>query len=275
MGDLAADSAVTPLGDGRFSATLSKDWEIWGPMGGYVAAVALRAAGAVSPFARPASFACHYLGVAAFEAVDIEVAAMRAGRQAASHRVSITQGGRPILEAMVWSTPGGDGLEHDVAEIPDVPGPEQLASVEELAKGEPPRFPFWENFDARPLRWIEPWPPPEPLEPLWRNWLRYRSWEPGAEPWLEAARLLLLADLPSWPSAHLPHAWAEPPFVAPTLDLQVTFHRLAAHEPWLLLEGTSPVAADALIGFTSRLWTTTGQLVASGAGQTLCRRVPG
>ena len=58
--------------DGRFTARLSQEWEIWGPMGGYIASTALRAAGATSPFDRPASFFCHYLGVARFEAVDIE-----------------------------------------------------------------------------------------------------------------------------------------------------------------------------------------------------------
>ena len=57
------------LADGS-EATLSADWEIWGPCGGYVAALALRAAGAESPFARPASFFCHYLSVAAFAPVD-------------------------------------------------------------------------------------------------------------------------------------------------------------------------------------------------------------
>ena len=50
MGDLAADTAVTEVGEGRYTARLSRDWEIWGPMGGYVAATALRAAGAASPF---------------------------------------------------------------------------------------------------------------------------------------------------------------------------------------------------------------------------------
>ena len=47
MGDLAADTAVEPLGDGRYRASVSRDWEIWGPMGGYIASIALRAAGAV------------------------------------------------------------------------------------------------------------------------------------------------------------------------------------------------------------------------------------
>lgn len=275
VGDLAADTAVEPAGDGRYRAVLSDDWEIWGPMGGYVAAVALRAAGAASSFARPAAFSCHYLGVAAFDGVDIDVTPLRVARSAASHRVTITQGERPIMEALTWSVAEVDGLVHDVAVAPDVPGPGELRSAEELAEGQEPPFPFWLNFDTRPLDWVAEWPPAGPLEPRWRNWMRFAQWKAGAEPWLDAARLLLLADLPSWPSANRPHAWQQPPFIAPTLDLQVTFHRLVPDEPWLLVEGTSPVAADGLIGFTSRLWTTTGALVASGSGQTLCRRVGG
>ena len=54
-----------------------RDWEIWGPCGGYVAAIALRAAGAESPFARPASFFCHYLSVADFAPVDLVVTPLR------------------------------------------------------------------------------------------------------------------------------------------------------------------------------------------------------
>ena len=73
MGDLAVDTAVRARGEGRYEATLSADWEIWGPMGGYVAAVALRAAGASTPELRPAAFSCHYLGVAQFDTVDIKV----------------------------------------------------------------------------------------------------------------------------------------------------------------------------------------------------------
>ena len=67
-GDLATDTAVRAVDAdaGRYQADISSAWEIWGPMGGYVAGVALRAAGAASPFTRPASFSCHYLGVAAF-----------------------------------------------------------------------------------------------------------------------------------------------------------------------------------------------------------------
>ncbi len=62
-------------------------------MGGYIATFALRAAAAESAFDRPASFFCHYLGVAGFDdPIDIEVQKLRAGRTAESMRVSITQG---------------------------------------------------------------------------------------------------------------------------------------------------------------------------------------
>lgn len=275
MGDLAADTAVSPTEEaGRFTAQLSKDWEIWGPMGGYVAAVAVRAAGEVSRFDRPASFSCHYLGTAQFGEVDVEVRAARDGRQAASHRVSVTQGGRPILEALVWSVDDVEGLEHDESAPPEAADPDELPSATELARGEPPPFRFWENFDGRPLSWVDPWPPAGPLPPEWRQWLRLLAWPPDAGPWLDAARLVVLADLPSWPSATRPHAWRQPRFVAPTLDLQVTLHRLVPEEPWLLLEGISPVAADGLIGFTSRVWSREGRLLATGGGQTLCRPVP-
>ncbi|MDQ1434254.1 MAG: acyl-CoA thioesterase, partial [Actinomycetota bacterium] len=148
MGDLAIDTAVRALGDGLYEATMSKDWEIWGPMGGYVAACALRAAGASTPELRPAAFSCHYLSVAQFEPVDIRVSTRKRGRTAVAQRVEIAQGHRSILDAMVWSVGEVDGLEHDETIAPAVAGPEQLASVEDLLPDDAqPPFPFWNNLD--------------------------------------------------------------------------------------------------------------------------------
>lgn len=280
-GDLATDTAVRTVdaATGRYEADVSQAWEIWGPMGGYVAAIALRAAGAASPFARPASFSCHYLGVAAFAPVEIAVTALRAGRQAASHRVSITQGDRSIMEALVWSIAETEGLVHDESPPHGVASHHELPSIEDLVDpDEQPPFPFWLNFEARPIDFVRPWPPEGPLPALWREWLRFVSWERGAaeaDPWLAAARLVLLADLPSWPSGHRPHAWREPAMIAPTLDLQVSFLDLVPSEDWLLVEGTTPVADDGLMAFTSRIYSTSGRLVTTGGGQCLCRAVPG
>ena len=275
MGDLSVDTAVTRVGEGRYTAVLSKEWEIWGPMGGYVAAVALRAAGAESPFDRPASFFCHYLSVAAFEAVDVEVTVLRQARTACSHRVEVSQGGKPVLEATVWSVGEVDGLEHHWAEPPGVAQPEHLVPVERLVPEDaPPPFPFWNNLESRPLEFREDWPPPEPLPPTWRTWARFRPTATFADPWVDACRSVVLVDVQSWPSATGPHAWNMPPFIAPSLDLYVAFHQPVPDEEWLLADGHGPVAKAGLMGWTGRLWSTGGDLVASGAGQLLCRRLP-
>ena len=273
MGDLGLDTAVEALGEGRFRATASRDWEIWGPMGGYVAGIALRAAGADSPFARPASFSCHYLGVADFEAVDLAVTTQRQARTACSQRVTITQHDRPILSAEVWSIGDVDGLDHHVAVAPPVPSADTLPPIEELVGDLPPPFPFWNNVESRPLDFESQWPPSGPLPPTWRSWACFRPTATFADPWVDAIRSVILMDVQGWPAAHRHHAWQEPPFIAPSLDLYVAFHEPVPDAEWLLADGDAPIAHDGLIGWTGRLWSPERRLVASGGGQLLCRRV--
>jgi len=275
MGDLASDTAVRRCDDGRFEAILSPDWEIWGPMGGYVAACALRAAGAASPDHRPAAFSCHYLNVARFGPVDLRVETRKKGRTAASHRVEMTQGDRPILDAMVWTAADVEGLEHDETTAPDVPGPEGLPSIDDLLpEGADSPFPFWANLEARPIDFEVDWPPDGPRPARWREWLRFTPTATFDDQWVDAARSVILIDLPSWPSAHRPHAWKQPPFMAPTLDLNVAFHRPTFGADWLLCDGAAPLSTAGLFGWTARVWSTGGQLHASGGGQCLYRRLP-
>lgn len=275
MGDLDDDTAVRPCGEGRYQATLSAEWEIWGPMGGYVAACALRGAGRASEHPRPAAFSCHYLGVAKFGVIDIVVETRKRGRAASAQRVEVTQEGRPILDAMVWSA--GDeveGLEHDDTVAPAVPGPDDLAGMDELmAKDAKRPYPFWNNLDAKPIDFEATWPPPESRPARWQQWLRFRPTATFDDPWVEAARCLILVDLPSWPSAHRRHAWREPPFIAPTLDLNVAFHRPPTGEDWLLCDGEAPLSTAGLFGWTARVWSRGGKLHASGGGQCLYRHL--
>src|SRR3954454_20256380 len=100
MGDLAADTSLTGS-VGRYKAKLSRDWEIWGPNGGYIASIALRAAGEHSRFDRPASIVSNFLGVASFNApLDISVVTTRGAKRAEAMRVAVSQGGEPIFDAM-------------------------------------------------------------------------------------------------------------------------------------------------------------------------------
>lgn len=275
MGNLGIDSAVEGA-DGRYTAVLSKDWEIWGPNGGYLAAVALRAAGAHVreriASAVPASLLCHYVGVAAFDVVDLSVSTLRAAKRAESVRVSMTQGGQPVLEALVWAVADGlDGVRHDVAERPaDVGEPESYRSLDELTD----RHPFFDNVDQRPLVFIDDWEGRRAAEPTLQCWTRFR---PQAtfpdDPWADASRLAVLVDTFQWPAAVRAYDQAGLQYVAPSLDLSCQFHRSAADHPWLFTEAHSPVAESGLVAGTARVWDADGRLVASGSQQMLCRPV--
>jgi acyl-CoA thioesterase-2 len=277
VGDLGVDTAVERLGDGRYRARLDKAWEIWGPMGGYIASVALRAIGAESPTTRPASFFCQYLGVAAFDDVDVQVTTLKAGRTVAFHRATITQGGRPMLEATVCSVGtsanGPHVLTHVDGTPPDVPEPESLLTVAELVPdGDGPPFPFWLNFDQRPIDLAAAWPPDGPLPPEWRGWHRFVPASEFDDPWVDACRAVVLVDVQSWPAAHRPHAYKQLPVYAPSLDLYVAFHQPPPWGEWLLTDGHSAVAGDGLMGWTGRLWGRDRRLLASGGGQLLVRQ---
>lgn len=288
MGDVALETATESLGDGRHRATVHGDWEIWGPCGGYVAAIALRAAGADSPLARPASFFCHYLSVAAFAPVDLVVTPLRAGRTVLAQRVEMSQQGRPVLDAMVWSVGEVTGLEHEDFSPPDVPGPDDLPTREEAwvarddgndgdgdggddDNDDNVPYPFWSNFDQRMIEWSQTWPPAEPLPPTWLTWVRCRPTATFDDPWVDAARSLIVLDVGSWPAGSRPHMYLEPPFIAPSLDLYASFQYPGIDSPWMLLDAHSPVAQGGLLSWTGRVWSENRKLIASGGGQAVFR----
>src|SRR5688500_4469280 len=133
MGNMGTDTAVVGS-DGKYTATFDRDWNIWGPNGGNVAAVGMRAAGAHSSLLKHACLACHHLAVANFDSVAIETTSLRTAKRAESVRVSIALGGNAILDALVWCVANDlDGLGHIEATMPDVPAPDDLKSIAELA----------------------------------------------------------------------------------------------------------------------------------------------
>ncbi len=272
MGDFEVDTRVEGS-NGRYRANISQDWEVWGPNGGYVAAIALRAAGQEAKIARPATFACHFLGRARFEAVDLEVARVQEGRRTESLHVVMRQGERPILQGMLRTALEGPGLEHDVAVMPEVAEPEMLKSWEELRPDdEAGPYPFWQNVESRVV-WPERVAQQErAYEPVWREWYRYRPRATFDEVWVDAARLLLLMDTLAWPAASRPHPNAE--YQAPNLDVTAWFHRFEPKSDWLLADYDSPVAEGGLMGATGRVWSRDGHLLASGGAQLLCVPVP-
>ncbi len=247
-------------------------------MGGYVAAVALRAMGtearARNPTLRPATLTCQFLGVGYFDAADVSVDVRVEGRTSAVMAAAVTQNGRAVLDAQAWFCTERDVLEHDAVSAPDVADPEELPSLDDVRKGAAP-FPFWDNLEGRALSWMPPdeWAVAAPGPPVWQEWLAFRPDPDLSDPLVDASRLVILADLPSWPAAHRAHP-GESGVVAPNLDLAVQFHRFEPGCRWLLCHGSAPVAERGLIGFGSQVFSRDRRLLASGAGQLRCRSAP-
>jgi acyl-CoA thioesterase len=275
MGDLALDTKVTGS-VGRFRARLSRDWEIWGPNGGYVASIALRAAGEHSRFGRPASIAGHFLGVASFDEVIVEVKTLRMTKRAESMRVTITQNRAAIFEALVWTCAPMEGLEHELALSPARFDPESVPSTAErrAEAGIDTPYRFWANLDERTDTWRTgpDWENRTPAYPSFERYYRFLPTSTFDDLWVDACRSLILIDTLGWPAVVNLHP--DSGYVAPSIDITCTFHRARIQEPWLYAQVTSVSANAGLVGCEGKVWSRDGALLAMGTSQLLCRPVP-
>jgi acyl-CoA thioesterase II len=254
---------------GGHVAHLSEKWEIWGPNGGYLAAIALRAAGTVAQIQRPASFYCHFLSSPTFDAVQLEVNVLKRGRRAESFAIAMTQQGKPILHALVKTAAEAPGYSHQHAEAPEVPAPHDLRSYEELLPAERrPRFSFWNNIERRP---VVQRTTGESTAPMLREWTRYRPRACFEDPFLDAARALILLDTYGFPAAYQHHRSWE--YLAPNLDTSAWFHHFSPQCEWLLIDSECSVAGEGLMGVSGKVWDSEGRLLATGSAQLCC--IPG
>lgn len=261
----AAESAVVD-GEAGLRAEISDKWEVWGPNGGYLAAIALRAAAlGCGEGHRPAGISCQYLARGLFGGAALHVETLRAARNATCLAVEMVQDGRRTLTAQVWTVlaPAGQGPDYCELRMPDVPPPEDLDPPPAAAV----TMKFWRNFD---LRIASPAVAghPDPRGARMDRWIRFRDFEPTDDPFLAQARALLLIDTMLWP-AHWARSAAELGYLAPSLDVSVWFQEDSRDADWLLIEAAAPQAGAGLIHGHGRVWTRDGRLVASGGSNLL------
>ena len=179
MGDLATDTTVEQTDASTFTCDLSPDWEIWGPNGGYLAAVALRAAGHGQRTRPPG--------------VDQRTLRRRRAQRTGRHRrrgESAHQGrhlghrpdhpGGPATARRhgvgCRRRPRRVGASHRRSARTTCPTPRTSQSTEELLgvqEDGPPRHPFWGNIEQRPTEWIDDWENREASEPSTRAWVKF------------------------------------------------------------------------------------------------------
>lgn len=247
--------------DGQFTIELSDRWRLWGPSGGYLSAIALRAAGEISQLARPVSFYCHFLKSPRFETVEVVAQMERAGRRSESISVTMRQDGQPVMKALVRTASESDGHSHHIASIPTDSRPGELKPFRFSGPGST-EYTYWDHFERRL--------PEQPADSVAAKprieWIRSTPIASFENPFLDAARPLMMLDTFGYLGALENY---EQPLFAPNLDTSAWFHDIDAQTDWLMIEHVNPVARDGILFVDGNVWSEDGVLVASGSAQLL------
>jgi hypothetical protein len=129
---------------GHYTGRLYPEWQIWGPNGGYLATLALRAAAMCADIPRPAGIQATFLRSPRFDEVTLDVVTLKRGRRTEVFAVTMSQDGRPVLAAQVQTAAVAPGYETQPAPAPDVAAPDASTVLE---PGGP--YPFWANLSRR------------------------------------------------------------------------------------------------------------------------------
>lgn len=249
--------------EGRFGAVLTDDWQLWGPSGGYLAAIALRAAGEISELPRPVSFFCHFLKAPEYGEIEVRAEFERRGRRSESIGVTMLQDGSPTMRALVRTSADAPGHEHQTPELDGVPRPEDLETFTWRESGvDRPTYTYWNNFERKP---VDSLAGGASRVPIAREWVRFIPSGKFENAFLDAARPLVLLDTYGYLAAK--RLYPEGDLFAPNLDTSAWFHNIPAQSEWLLIDHSNPIARDGVLFVNGNVWADDGSLVASGSAQ--------
>jgi acyl-CoA thioesterase len=248
-------TAVAPLGEGAWAATVDPGWFAGrGPNGGYLAAMVLRAmiASLADPAREPRSLTCHYLRPPAGGAVRIDVTVERSGRATSTLTARLSQDGRQCVLGVAAFGVDVPAPAAYASAPPAVPAPEHVAPVDNGESG----LSIARRFEARPAVGERMFAGAG--EAVTGGWLRFADAR-GTD----ALALAMLADA-WWPA---PWVRLREPVAAPTIDLTVHFRApraaaaLTPGDP-VLAVFRSTTAADGFFEEDGELWTRDGVLLA-------------
>ena len=248
-----SDTCVREVEPGVFEGQVNRDWWIvFGPNGGFIAAMIVRAlAAAVGDHSRAArSLTIHYTSAPAEGPVRIATTVERAGRSLTTVSARMEQGGRLIALAIgSFSRPRVPALEFDELPPPRVPAPEDVPIA-------PPRDdmpPFSRQWEIRPAIGEAPFSRAEGPT-LTGGWIKLLEEQP-----LDAPLVAQLAD-----------AWLPPVFVrlkepnaVPTIDLTIHFRAdLPLPGDYALATFQSRYAGGGYVEEDGTIWSRDGRLIA-------------
>lgn len=238
--------------------------------GGFLAAVALRAAGDERPGAVPSHMTYRYLRpVPSGSTLDVDVATHRSSGSSADMTVRLSIEGATVGRCAVGVVDRPLVFE-DAPPMPTVRPLSDARPVTELVGG----------ADRSPGPSIRSWTPLErwDLPDLADGTADVlRAWSPNVvtgsnDPFLHAASVVMPIDALIWPATlqQLGRLTGGPAVATPTIELTARFGP-PARAPWLLGEARIDHRTDRSVAGTVRVWDHAGEYVATGHSLNLLR----
>jgi acyl-CoA thioesterase-2 len=203
---------------------------------------------------------------------------IRDGKSFTTRRVVAVQRGQAIFTMSISFQVDEGGLNHQF-DMPDVPGPDDLQTEDEIRQVQSKNWPkeFQDSFSGSSAIQVKPIEPmdllnPKPAEPVQRCWMRCGDKLPD-DPRIHQCVLAYLSDWSLLDTATRPHAvsFMQDNVQVASLDHAMWFHRPFRADEWLLYDQDSPSASGAR-GFNRGLiYNQSGELVASTTQEGLVR----
>lgn len=257
----AAATAIGPAGDGVWTGGIAPGWDIMGNAnGGYLMAIAARAAAAATGRPDPVSVTAHFLAPGRPGPVMAQASVVKEGRRFSTATAGIEAQGRTLLsmlgtfaEATTDST-----VERVDAAPPDLPPPEDCPLLVATETFPPP---FVDRVEVR-LHPAVGAPGVGSGGPKVEGWFRFRDGEP-----VDTLGLLVAVDAfpPTVFFADLPIGWV------PTIEM-TTHVRARPVEGWLACRFTTRFITGGFFEEDGEVWDATGRMVAQSRQLALLTR---
>jgi acyl-CoA thioesterase len=255
----AADTGVTAVGPGRWSATVHEGWDIAGNAnGGYLLAIAARAMAGAAERPDPVTLTAHYLSPGRPGPAEVRTSVVKSGKRFTTVQATLVAGDRPLLAVLgtfgdLAPTEGAPAPSRVDDSPPDLPPVDQCVPLvpSDDAGGMPP--PFARRVEIRMHPGDAGFSRGRPSgEMRLRGWFRLPDDQP-----LDTLALVLASDAypPTIFNADLPVGWT------PTVEL-TTHVRARPAAGWLRCEFTTRFVTGGFLEEDGVVWDDTGTLVA-------------
>ena len=255
------DTALIPLGDGRFAGRIDPGWWIErGPNGGYIAALVLRglALAVGDPARTPRSLTVHYLAPPAEGPCEMHTQVERAGRRVTFVTGRLVQGERLLALSMAAFAVSMEGAVFADISMPDALPLEQAELLPLTQTPSGAVAPMRERYEQR--RAVRGRPFTSSPVALVGGYIRLAD---------EVRRPIDHLAVTAFADAWIPSVFARfpQPMGIPTVDLTVHFraplpHPTMSDDDFCLVAFRSQVAAEGFVEEDGEVWSPDGVLLA-------------